>query len=148
MTYVYKVFFGNSDVKHRPIPPDAYWKMILTLDIAPGNASKRPKYTTLGDDLKVAYKILHEIRAHRAFMVFAGMNNEGVDQYFIHAVQGRRNSGDAFPVIIEVAKDESHGSTILGMTIWNTSTGTTIVEDKGWTINYHAKGPVDFQEYS
>jgi len=148
MTYVYKVFFAAKNVTHRPLPPDLEWKMILTLDIAPGNASKRPNYTTLGDDLKVAYKILHEIRAHRAFMLWAGIGNEGVDLWFIHATQGRRDVGMVFPVIIEVAKDESHGSTILGMTIWNTSTGITIVEDKGWTINYHAKGPIDFQEYS
>ena len=148
MTYSYKVFFGNSDVKHRPIPPDADWKMILTKDIAPGNASKGPKYTHLDDDLKVAYKILHGIHAHRTFMVYAAMRNEGVDLFFIHGTQERSAVGMVFPVIIEVAKDEDDQSTILGMTIWNTSVGITIVEHGGWTINYHAKGPVDFQDYS
>ena len=146
MEYVYKLFFGTPDVTERPIPT-APWKLVVTKDLFPGNAAATPKFTHLENDPNVGNKILREIRVHRAFLLWAGIGNEGVDVNFLHGTQRLRDLKRPFPVIIELAKQESQRTTILGLTIWNTSVGTTLWEQGGWAINYKAKGPMDWEEY-
>jgi hypothetical protein len=146
MEYVYKVFFGSPNIKYGPISPKDPWKKVITKDIFPGTASKTTKWTDLEDDQKVAYKVLYAIRIHHAFAVWADPRNEGVDITFLHGIHYMVGSQRVFPVIIELAKEESQ-HTIFGLTIWKTSVRNFFPDEDGWVINFRAKGPFEGTEY-
>ena len=169
MKYVYKVFFGSPD-QQRENPDPALWvKMVQTSQIVAGNSSALPHAGVLWTDPKIAYKTLHAVQAQRAFMLVASIGAEGVDLLFLHGTQFLRDSRMVFPVIIEVSESQTdhpanfvtgellkrqgfdiravHRRTILSLTLWNTSVGTSMLGEKAWAINYRAKGPTEWEAY-